>query len=69
MAIVFSIHGYHFRKIFAAFQKRSQNLIEDSQARIANMASNAGQSPVLVTRSDTNEQSSEPIARFQDKED
>ncbi|MFH1716389.1 MAG: DUF4070 domain-containing protein [Planctomycetota bacterium] len=59
MAIVFSIHGYHFRKIFAAFQKRGENLVMDSHAQIATMASNAGQSPALVTSSDANEQSHE----------
>jgi len=68
MAIRFSIHGYHFRKIFAAFQKRSQNLIENSQAQIANLASNTSQSAVLVPSSDIDEQSPEPVAHIQGTE-
>jgi len=52
MSVIFSIQGYHFRKIFKGLQKRAERLIQDSQAQITNMSSQNSQSPILVTEED-----------------
>jgi len=58
MSVIFSIQGYHFRKIFKRLQHRTEDLIQDSKAQITDLASQARQSPVLVTEKETNAESS-----------
>jgi hypothetical protein len=54
MSVIFSIQGYHFRKIFKALQQRAENLVADSQAELTHLASRTIQSPVLAAEKDTN---------------
>ena len=58
MSVIFSIQGYHFRKIFEGLQQRAENLARDSKEQIAGLASHARQSPVLVVENDTSAKSS-----------
>ncbi|MHC4708608.1 MAG: B12-binding domain-containing radical SAM protein [Planctomycetota bacterium] len=58
MSVIFSIQGYHFRKIFKGLQQRAADLARDSQAQIAGLASQTRQSPVLVAEKDANLKSS-----------
>ncbi len=52
MSVILSIQGYHFRKIFKSLQKRTEDLVRDSQAEITNIASQNSRSAVLVTEKD-----------------
>ncbi|UCE49835.1 MAG: B12-binding domain-containing radical SAM protein [Phycisphaerales bacterium] len=58
MSVIFSIHGYHFRKIFKKLQKRAENLVRDSQAQLTGLTSQTRQAPILVAENDTNAKSS-----------
>lgn len=58
MSVIFSIQGYHFRKIFKGLQQRTEDLIQDSKAQITSLASQTRQSPVLVAEKKTNVESS-----------
>lgn len=58
MSVIFSIQGYHFRKIFKSLQKRAENLVKDSQAQITGLTTHARQTPVLVAEKEANDRSS-----------
>jgi radical SAM superfamily enzyme YgiQ (UPF0313 family) len=58
MSVIFSIQGYHFRKIFKGLQKRAERLIRDSQTQITSLTSQTRQSPVLVAEKETDSKSS-----------
>ena len=54
MSVIFSIQGYHFRKIFKSLQQRAENLVADSQAQLTGLTARTRQSPALVSEKDTN---------------
>ena len=54
MSVIFSIQGYHFRKIFKELQQRAERLMRDSQAQITGLTSQKRQPPVLVAEKETN---------------
>ncbi len=58
MSVIFSIQGYHFRKIFKGLQQRAEKLALDSRAQLAGLAAQARQTPVIVAEKDTNAKSS-----------
>ena len=58
MTVIFSIHGYHFRKIFKAFQKRAEDLVRDSQTQLTGLTSQTRKARVLAAQKDTSANSS-----------
>jgi len=54
LAVIFSIHGYHFRKVFRAVQQRAANLLRESEAPDTNLNSYSGPSPVFAESGDRN---------------
>jgi radical SAM superfamily enzyme YgiQ (UPF0313 family) len=58
MSVIFSIQGYHFRKIFKGLQQRTEDLIQDSKTQITGFASQSRQLPVPAAEKTTNSKSS-----------
>jgi len=61
MSVIFSIQGYHFRKIFKSLQQRAENLVADSQAQLTGLTARTRQSPALVSEKDTNVKPSQSL--------
>jgi len=57
MSVIFSIQGYHFRKIFKGLQKRAEGLVRDSQTQIRDLASKTRRPAVLVAEENANTKS------------